>query len=129
MKFDWSEVRILGIVLVPVLLLQMATGIERGENLPPFANNTKNGAHASSTSKKNANASRPRTKRRVNYSSGIIAAVMKSSSEILMRTAGPPAFRFNNRKNPYLFRDTILKLIASSALEYEELTASKHEAA
>ncbi len=32
-------------------------------------------------------------------------------------------FRFNNRKNPYLFRDTILKLIASSNLEYKKLTA------
>ena len=33
-------------------------------------------------------------------------------------------FRFNNRKNPYLFRDTILKLIASSNLEYKKLTAA-----
>ncbi|HXX18378.1 MAG TPA: IS1595 family transposase [Candidatus Acidoferrum sp.] len=30
-------------------------------------------------------------------------------------------FRFNNRKNPYLFRDTILKLIASPNLEYKRL--------
>jgi transposase-like protein len=34
------------------------------------------------------------------------------------------SFRFNNRKNPYLFRDTILKLIASSNLEYKKLTAA-----
>jgi transposase-like protein len=33
-------------------------------------------------------------------------------------------FRFNNRKNPYLFRDTILKLIASPNLEYKKLTES-----
>jgi transposase-like protein len=33
-------------------------------------------------------------------------------------------FRFNNRKNPYLFRDTILKLIASQNIEYKELTAN-----
>jgi len=32
-------------------------------------------------------------------------------------------FRFNNRKNPYLFRDTILKLITSPNLEYKNLTA------
>jgi transposase-like protein len=32
-------------------------------------------------------------------------------------------FRFNNRKNPYLFRDTIIKLIQSPNLEYKELTA------
>jgi transposase-like protein len=38
-------------------------------------------------------------------------------------------FRFNNRKNPYLFRDTILKLIASSNLEYKNLTAKVQDAA
>lgn len=32
-------------------------------------------------------------------------------------------FRFNNRKNPYLFRDTLLKLIEAKALPYEQLTA------
>ena len=31
-------------------------------------------------------------------------------------------WRFNNRKNPYLVRDTMLKLIASDNLEYKELT-------
>jgi transposase-like protein len=30
-------------------------------------------------------------------------------------------WRFNNRENPYLFRDTLLKLIASNQLEYKEL--------
>jgi hypothetical protein len=38
-------------------------------------------------------------------------------------------FRFNNRKNRYLFRDTILKLIASSNLGYKNLTAQKQEPA
>ena len=38
-------------------------------------------------------------------------------------------WRFNNRKNPYLFRDTILKLIASSNLEYKKLTAHEAEPA
>jgi transposase-like protein len=32
-------------------------------------------------------------------------------------------WRYNNRKNPYLFRDTLLKLISSESLEYKELTA------
>ena len=36
-------------------------------------------------------------------------------------------FRFNNRHNPYLFRDTLLRLLASSNLEYKQLT--KNEAA
>jgi ISXO2-like transposase domain len=31
-------------------------------------------------------------------------------------------WRFNNRKNPNLFRDTILRLIHSENLEYKELT-------
>jgi hypothetical protein len=30
-------------------------------------------------------------------------------------------FRFNNRKNPYMFRDTILKLIAAETLPYAKL--------
>jgi transposase-like protein len=38
-------------------------------------------------------------------------------------------FRFNNRKNPYLFRDTILKLIASPNLEYKNLTSKGRNAA
>jgi hypothetical protein len=38
-------------------------------------------------------------------------------------------FRFNNRKNPYLFRDTIIKLIASPNLEYKDLTAEESEPA
>jgi transposase-like protein len=39
------------------------------------------------------------------------------------------SFRFNNRKNPYLLRDTILKLIASSNIEYKKLTAKTRDAA
>jgi transposase-like protein len=39
------------------------------------------------------------------------------------------SFRFNNRKNPYLFRDTILKLIESPNLEYKNLTAKTEDAA
>jgi hypothetical protein len=39
----------------------------------------------------------------------------------------PPTFAprknsFDNRKNPYLFRDTMLRLIHSDNLEYKELT-------
>lgn len=32
------------------------------------------------------------------------------------------SFRFDNRNNPYLFRDTLLRLINSENLEYKELT-------
>ncbi|MBU2008706.1 MAG: hypothetical protein KJ624_02450 [Chloroflexi bacterium] len=30
-------------------------------------------------------------------------------------------WRFNNRENPYLFRDTLLKLIRSENLRYQKL--------
>lgn len=33
------------------------------------------------------------------------------------------AFRYNNRNNPYLFRDTLLRLIGANTLEYKELIA------
>jgi hypothetical protein len=32
--------------------------------------------------------------------------------------------RFNNRSNPYLFRDTLMKLIEAPVLEYKKLTAA-----
>ena len=32
-------------------------------------------------------------------------------------------WRFNNRENPYLFRDTLVKLLTSGNLEYKALTA------
>ena len=32
-------------------------------------------------------------------------------------------WRFNNRDNPWLFRDTLLKLIGSETLPYQELVA------
>lgn len=38
-------------------------------------------------------------------------------------------FRFNNRTNPYIFRDTMLKLIDSPNLEYKQLTATVRDAA
>ncbi len=34
------------------------------------------------------------------------------------------AFRYNNRRNPYLFRDTLLKLVKAENLPYEQLIAS-----
>lgn len=32
-------------------------------------------------------------------------------------------WRFNNRKNLYLFRDTLTRLVSAKAMPYEELTA------
>ena len=53
---------------------------------------------------------------------GVIGTWQKVSAKHLQAYCNEMCFRFNNRKNPYLFRDTILKLIASSNLEYKELT-------
>jgi hypothetical protein len=33
-------------------------------------------------------------------------------------------FRFDNRNNPYLFRDTLLRLLQTEHLEYKELVAA-----
>ena len=33
-------------------------------------------------------------------------------------------WRFNNRDNPYLFGDTLIKLLGSENMEYKELVAS-----
>lgn len=33
-------------------------------------------------------------------------------------------FRFNNRESPYLFRDTLIKLLEAPVLEYKKLTAA-----
>ena len=34
-------------------------------------------------------------------------------------------FRSNNRDNPFLFRDMLLRLLTASNLEYKELTKEK----
>ena len=38
-------------------------------------------------------------------------------------------FRFNNRLNPYLFRDTLLNLLTTSNIEYKQLIGKKEKAA
>lgn len=55
---------------------------------------------------------------------GIIGSWHKVSAKHLEAYLDEMTFRFNNRKNPYLFRDTLLKLIEASALEYKNLTAA-----
>jgi transposase-like protein len=60
---------------------------------------------------------------------GIVGTWHKVSAKHLPAYLDEMCFRFNNRKNPYLFRDTILKLIASPNLEYKNLTAKVQEAA
>lgn len=56
---------------------------------------------------------------------GIIGTWHKISAKHLEAYLNEMCFRFNNRKNPYLFRDTLLKMIESENMEYKELTAPK----
>jgi transposase-like protein len=60
---------------------------------------------------------------------GIFGTWHKVSAKHLPAYLDEMCFRFNNRKNPYLFRDTMLKLINSPNLEYKQLTATIEDAA
>jgi len=60
---------------------------------------------------------------------GIVGTWHKVDAKHLPAYLDEMCFRFNNRKNPYLFRDTIIKLIASSNIEYKELTAKEQDVA
>ena len=59
---------------------------------------------------------------------GVMGTWHKVSAKHLPAYLDEMCFRFNNRKNPYLFRDTILKLLNSQNIEYKKLT-SKPKAA
>ncbi len=56
---------------------------------------------------------------------GIVGTWHKVSAKHLPAYLDEMCFRFNNRHNPYLFRDTILRLIATSNVEYKELTKNQ----
>jgi transposase-like protein len=56
------------------------------------------------------------------FKRGIVGAWHRVSTKHLHAYLQEMTWRFNNRKNPYLFRDTVTKLLASSNLEYKELT-------
>ena len=53
---------------------------------------------------------------------GIIGTWHKVSAKHLQAYLNEMTWRFDNRKNPFLFRDTILRLLNSGNLEYKELT-------
>lgn len=57
------------------------------------------------------------------FKRAIVGSFHQVSHKHLDRYLDEFEFRFNNRKNPYLFRDTLLRLIASECLPYEKLTA------
>jgi transposase-like protein len=54
---------------------------------------------------------------------GIIGTWHRVSAKHLQAYLNEMCFRFDNRKNPYLFRDTLLRLLKAEHLEYKELTA------
>jgi transposase-like protein len=55
---------------------------------------------------------------------GIIGTWHRISAKHLAAYLDEMEFRFNNRSNPYLFRDTLMKLIEAPVLEYKKLTAA-----
>jgi transposase-like protein len=55
---------------------------------------------------------------------GTIGSWHKVSAKHLAAYLDEMTFRFNNRSNPYLFRDTLMKLIDAPVLEYKKLTAA-----
>jgi len=60
---------------------------------------------------------------------GIVGTWHKVSAKHLPAYLDEMCFRFNNRKNPYLFRDTVIKLIETPNLEYKDLTAKLQDVA
>ena len=56
---------------------------------------------------------------------GVMGTWHRISAKHLQSYCNEMCFRFNNRRNPYLFRDTLLKLIGSKNIEYKELIATK----
>jgi transposase-like protein len=55
---------------------------------------------------------------------GIMGTWHKVSAKHLAAYLDEMTWRFDNRKNPYLFRDTMLRLIQSENLEYKQLVAA-----
>jgi transposase-like protein len=58
---------------------------------------------------------------------GIVGTWHKVSAKHLPAYLDEMCFRFNNRKNPYLFRDTLAKMVQTPNLELKELTAQQAE--
>ena len=53
---------------------------------------------------------------------GIVGSWHKVSAKHLPAYLDEMTFRFNNRNNPFLFRDTMMKLVEAPVLEYKKLT-------
>jgi transposase-like protein len=60
---------------------------------------------------------------------GIMGTWHKVSAKHLPAYLDEMCFRFNNRKNQFLFRDTLVRLILAPNVEYKQLTAKIQDAA
>jgi transposase-like protein len=60
---------------------------------------------------------------------GIVGTWHKVDAKHLPAYLDEMCFRFNNRKNPYLFRDILTKMIQTPNLEFKELVAQQEEPA
>lgn len=60
------------------------------------------------------------------FKRAIVGSFHQVSSKHLDRYLDEFEFRFNNRKNPYLFRDTIERLVRGDKMSYETLTADSY---
>ncbi len=56
---------------------------------------------------------------------GIVGSYHKVSKEHLPAYVAEFEFRFNNRKNPHLFRDTLKRLLSTEPLPFERLTNNR----
>jgi transposase len=59
------------------------------------------------------------------FDRSVIGAYHKLSRKHLEAYLTEAAWRWNNKNNPYLFRDTILKLVEGETLPFKELTAKR----
>lgn len=58
------------------------------------------------------------------FKRGLVGSYHHVSADHLPAYLDEMAFRYNNRENAYLFRDTLLRLIGAETLPYRELVAS-----
>lgn len=59
------------------------------------------------------------------FKRSIVGSYHKISAKHIDRYLDEFEFRFNNRHNLYLFRDTLLRLLTASNLEYKKLNENK----
>jgi hypothetical protein len=59
------------------------------------------------------------------FKRSIIGSYHQVSVKHLDRYLDELEFRFNNRDNPFLFRDTLLRLLVTSNLEYKNLNSDQ----